>query len=57
MLSADLGPTAALDHSGVVAQVLEWLDERRRDGSAKLLPAVKPRRQRHLLRREKLMLL
>ena len=32
-------------------QVLEWLDARRRDGSAKLLPQVKPRRRRRLLGR------
>ena len=30
-------------------QVLEWLDARRRDGSAKLLPQVKPRRRQRLL--------
>ena len=35
-------------------QVLEWLDARRRDGSAKLLPAVKPRSHRHLLRSKNL---
>ena len=34
-----------------VLQVLEWLDARRRDGSAKLLPQVKPRRRRRLLGR------
>jgi hypothetical protein len=33
-------------------QVLEWLDARRRDGSAKLLPAVKPRMHRHLSRKK-----
>ncbi len=38
------------------AQVLEWLDARRRDGSGKLLPAVKPRKQRHLLWSSELML-
>ncbi len=32
----------------ISVQVLEWLDARRRDGSAKLMAAVKPRRQLHL---------
>ncbi|CAK0738447.1 hypothetical protein CVIRNUC_001044 [Coccomyxa viridis] len=34
-----------------VDEVLEWLDARRRDGSAKLLPQVKPRRRQRLLGR------